>query len=54
MNLPFSPEQMIYLLDMVGIIACAMMLAEWILVDGLPVRFGLQLHKIIWADAKGK
>lgn len=23
MNLPFSPEQMIYLLDMVGIIACA-------------------------------
>lgn len=29
-------------------------LAEWILADGLPVRFGLQLHKIIWADAKGK
>ena len=29
-------------------------LAEWILTDGLPVRFGLQLHKIIWADARGK
>ncbi|OAV11384.1 Queuosine Biosynthesis QueE Radical SAM [Moraxella catarrhalis] len=29
-------------------------LAEWILKDALPVRFGLQLHKIIWADAKGK
>ncbi|MDO4895731.1 MAG: 7-carboxy-7-deazaguanine synthase QueE [Moraxella sp.] len=29
-------------------------LAEWILADGLPVRFGLQLHKIIWADARGK
>ena len=29
-------------------------LAEWILVDALPVRFQLQLHKIIWADAKGK
>ena len=29
-------------------------LAEWILTDGLPVRFQLQLHKIIWADAKGK
>ena len=23
-------------------------LAEWILVDGLDVRLGLQLHKIIW------
>ncbi len=29
-------------------------LAEWILHDALPVRFQLQLHKIIWADAKGK
>ena len=29
-------------------------LAEWMLVDALPVRFQLQLHKIIWADAKGK
>ncbi|MFB6348177.1 7-carboxy-7-deazaguanine synthase QueE [Moraxella marmotae] len=29
-------------------------LAEWILADALPVRFGIQLHKIIWADAKGK
>ncbi|KAA0930815.1 7-carboxy-7-deazaguanine synthase QueE [Psychrobacter sp. ANT_H59] len=29
-------------------------LAEWMLTDALPVRFQLQLHKIIWADAKGK
>lgn len=29
-------------------------LADWILMDALPVRFQLQLHKIIWADAKGK
>lgn len=28
-------------------------LANWILSDQLPVRFQLQLHKILWADAKG-
>lgn len=32
----------------------ARMLADWIIQDALPVRFQLQLHKIIWADAKGK
>lgn len=32
----------------------AIRLAEWILADGLPVRLQLQLHKIIWADARGK
>jgi 7-carboxy-7-deazaguanine synthase len=26
-------------------------LAEWILADGLPVRFGLQLQKFIWPPA---
>ena len=26
-------------------------LAEWILVDGIPVRLGLQLHKFIWDPA---
>jgi 7-carboxy-7-deazaguanine synthase len=26
-------------------------LVEWILVDGLPVRLGLQLHKFIWHPA---
>ncbi|MGB2823323.1 MAG: 7-carboxy-7-deazaguanine synthase QueE, partial [Phycisphaerae bacterium] len=25
-------------------------LAEWILADGLDVRLGLQVHKIIWPD----
>jgi 7-carboxy-7-deazaguanine synthase len=29
-------------------------LAEWILADRLPVRFQLQLHKILWGDEPGK
>lgn len=29
-------------------------LADWILEDGLPVRFQLQLHKILWQDARGR
>jgi 7-carboxy-7-deazaguanine synthase len=29
-------------------------LAEWILADGLPVRFQLQLHKLLWDDARGR
>lgn len=28
-------------------------LAEWILEDRLPVRFQLQLHKLLWNDAPG-
>ncbi len=28
-------------------------LAEWILADNLPVRFQLQLHKILWNDSPG-
>lgn len=28
-------------------------LAEWILADKLPVRFQLQLHKLLWNDAPG-
>jgi 7-carboxy-7-deazaguanine synthase len=28
-------------------------LARWILEDRLPVRFQLQLHKIIWGDRQG-
>jgi 7-carboxy-7-deazaguanine synthase len=30
------------------------LLAEWILRDRLPVRFQLQLHKLLWADAEGR
>lgn len=30
------------------------LLAEWILADRLPVRFQLQLHKILWGDTRGK
>lgn len=29
-------------------------LAEWILRDGLPVRMQVQLHKILWQEAKGR
>ncbi|MBQ4854554.1 7-carboxy-7-deazaguanine synthase QueE [Rhodanobacter sp. B2A1Ga4] len=29
-------------------------LAEWIIADRLPVRFQLQLHKLLWNDAAGK
>ncbi len=28
-------------------------LAEWVLNDRLPVRFQLQLHKLLWKDAPG-
>ncbi len=28
-------------------------LAEWILADRLPVRFQLQLHKVLWGERKG-
>ncbi len=30
-----------------------LVLAEWILADNLPVRFQLQLHKLLWNDAPG-
>ena len=29
-------------------------LAEWILADRLPVRFQLQLHKLLWGNMQGK
>lgn len=29
-------------------------LAEWILEDRLPVRFQIQLHKLLWADEPGR
>ena len=29
-------------------------LAEWILAERLPVRFQMQLHKILWGDVPGK
>lgn len=29
-------------------------LAEWIVRDRLPVRFQLQLHKLLWNDAQGR
>ena len=32
----------------------ASQLAEWILRDGLNVRFQLQLHKYLWGNAQGK
>jgi 7-carboxy-7-deazaguanine synthase len=32
----------------------AVALAEWILRDNLPVRFQLQLHKVLWGNVAGK
>ncbi len=29
-------------------------LADWILADRLPVRFQIQLHKVVWGDCPGK
>jgi len=29
-------------------------LADWILADRLPVRFQMQLHKVLWGNMKGK
>ena len=29
-------------------------LGTWILEDGLPVRLQLQLHKVLWADERGR
>jgi 7-carboxy-7-deazaguanine synthase len=30
------------------------LLADWILEDRLPVRFQIQLHKVLWGDVQGK
>lgn len=30
------------------------MLAEWVLEDRLPVRFQMQLHKLLWGNMQGK
>jgi 7-carboxy-7-deazaguanine synthase len=32
----------------------AAVLADWILADELPVRFQVQLHKLIWGDVPGR
>jgi len=32
----------------------ATQLAEWVLADRLPVRFQVQLHKILWGDEPGR
>jgi 7-carboxy-7-deazaguanine synthase len=29
-------------------------LADWILADRLPVRFQVQLHKVLWGDVPGR
>lgn len=50
----FSPMFNVYENRSPEVPSLATELAEWLLADALPVRFQLQLHKIIWADAKGK
>jgi 7-carboxy-7-deazaguanine synthase len=32
----------------------AAQLADWVLEDNLPVRFQLQLHKVLWGDVPGR
>ncbi|TGS12069.1 7-carboxy-7-deazaguanine synthase QueE, partial [Mesorhizobium sp. M1C.F.Ca.ET.187.01.1.1] len=32
----------------------ARQLADWIVEDRLPVRFQMQLHKILWNDEPGR
>ena len=32
----------------------ARQLAEWIVEDGLPVRFQIQLHKMLWGEEQGR
>jgi 7-carboxy-7-deazaguanine synthase len=29
-------------------------LADWIILDNLPVRFQMQLHKVLWNDEPGR
>jgi 7-carboxy-7-deazaguanine synthase len=29
-------------------------LAEWILADQLPIRFQIQIHKILWNNQPGR
>lgn len=38
----------------IGLPALARDLAQWILDDHLPVRFQLQLHKLLWNDETGR
>ena len=38
----------------VALPALARDLAQWILEDHLPVRFQLQLHKLLWNDESGR
>jgi len=32
----------------------AVKLAEWMMADRLPVRFQLQLHKVLWGNQPGR
>jgi len=32
----------------------AAQLANWVLADRLPVRFQVQLHKVLWGDVPGR
>jgi 7-carboxy-7-deazaguanine synthase len=38
----------------IGLPRLARDLADWIVADRLPVRFQLQLHKLLWQDEKGR
>ncbi|WP_338018757.1 7-carboxy-7-deazaguanine synthase QueE [Ectothiorhodospira mobilis] len=48
------PERVEVLLSPVAGRLSPVQLADWILADRLPVRFQLQLHKLLWGDAPGR
>lgn len=48
------PDRCEVLFSPVAEVMPASQLAEWILRDRLPVRFQLQLHKILWGDEAGR
>ncbi len=48
------PDRCEVLFSPVADVMPASQLAEWILRDRLPVRFQLQLHKILWGDEAGR
>jgi 7-carboxy-7-deazaguanine synthase len=48
------PERCSVLLSPVAGLLDPAQLAEWIVRDRLPVRFQLQLHKMLWKDARGR
>ena len=52
-NIGFAALPAVILLWSLADLTLGRELAEWILADNLPVRMQLQLHKLLWNDARG-